>query len=409
MSASENQLSRRRLLGYAAATTGVAASAAAGAMGGHMISQRVRPQPTDDSEMASQRVEAFFGPHQAGIATDPQAHALLLAFDLNEEVDLERFMALMRIISDDAARLTQGQPALADNDPTLAKNPAGLTVTFGFGPMLFTKLGLATQLPEGPVRIPGFDIDRLDVQWTDGDLIVQLCADDELALIHAQRMMVKDLRAFMSVRWAQRGFRPLPTVLSDTPRNVMGQLDGTSNPRPGTDEFSQTVWADAAPDVPEWFTGGTTMVVRRIRVELDEWDRLDEVGKELALGRKMDSGAPLGGTAEHDEPDFAARKEGGLPVIPTNAHIRRAHSDDGARIFRRSYNFDAGPTAGGTPEAGLLFVSFQARLRQFVAIQERLAEADMLNSYTTPVGSSVFFVPPGCEYGGWVGQTLLDR
>ncbi|WP_090763131.1 hypothetical protein [Nonomuraea maritima] len=36
-----------------------------------------------------------------------------------------------------------------------------------------------------------------------------------------------------------------------------------------------------------------------------------------------------------------------------------------------------------------------------------LSEADLLNEWTTPVGSAVFAVPPGCRQDGWIGESLL--
>ena len=75
-------------------------------------------------------------------------------------------------------------------------------------------------------------------------------------------------------------------------------------------------------------------------------------------------------------------------------------------IARRGFNYDAS-AAGGT-DAGLIFGSFQADpLTQFVPIQQRLAQADLLNLWTTPIGSAVFAIPPGCEPGGYLGETLL--
>ena len=52
------------------------------------------------------------------------------------------------------------------------------------------------------------------------------------------------------------------------------------------------VWAT---DGPEWFRGGTTVVVRRIRFDLDGWDALDRDDRELAIGRRLSDGAPLTG------------------------------------------------------------------------------------------------------------------
>jgi hypothetical protein len=62
------------------------------------------------------------------------------------------------------------------------------------------------------------------------------------------------------VRWVQQGFRRSPGVQAPehTQRNLLGQLDGTANPRGA--EIDPAVWN---PD------GSTTLVVRRIRAEIE--------------------------------------------------------------------------------------------------------------------------------------------
>jgi dye decolorizing peroxidase len=42
-----------------------------------------------------------------------------------------------------------------------------------------------------------------------------------------------------------------------------------------------------------------------------------------------------------------------------------------------------------------------------VPIQQRLAENDLFNTWTTPIGSAVFALPPGCAPDGYLGDTLL--
>ena len=37
-------------------------------------------------------------------------------------------------------------------------------------------------------------IDRLEERWSDGDLLLQICADDRLAVSHAQRVLLKAAR-----------------------------------------------------------------------------------------------------------------------------------------------------------------------------------------------------------------------
>ncbi|MGC5098539.1 deferrochelatase/peroxidase EfeB, partial [Escherichia coli] len=74
-----------------------------------------------------------------------------------------------------------------------------------------------------------------------------------------------------------------------------------------------------------------------------------------AVGRFQSTGAPLTGTDEFDEPDFAATDAIGFPVIPEFSHLRRSRSDDpGQRIFRRGYNYDDAPPTGTVSDAGLL-------------------------------------------------------
>ncbi|MEU0565432.1 Dyp-type peroxidase [Nonomuraea sp. NPDC005983] len=354
-------------------------------------------------------VEPFHGPHQAGIATTPQAHAVFVGLDLRSGVGREAVARMMRLLSDDARRLSQGNAALADTEPELAVLPARLTVTFGFGPGLFAATGLADSRPASVKALPRFAIDKLQPRWNGGDVLVQICADDPLTVAHALRMIIKDARAFTRVRWIQRGFRRAAGVQAPetTQRNIMGQLDGTANPVPGTPTFDRAVWAGN--DAPAWLHGGTTLVLRRIQAELETWDAADRVAKEFTIGRRLDTGAPLTGTAEHDSPDFAKLTEVGFPVISEYAHIRRAHSTDpGKGIFRRVYNYDEGLTAAGHADSGLLFASYQADITaQFLPIQQRLAEADLLNEWTTPIGSAVFAIPPGCPPGGWIGQSLL--
>lgn len=47
-------------------------------------------------------------------------------------------------------------------------------------------------------------------------------------------------------------------------------------------------------------------------------------------------------------------------------------------------------------------------MRQLVPVQRRLAEQDLLNIWTTPVGSVVAAALPGCREGEYLGQRVLD-
>ena len=84
--------------------------------------------------------------------------------------------------------------------------------------------------------LPGFKVDELQPRWSDGDLMLQVAAEDPVTVSHAVRVLLTDARPFAKVRWAQSGFhRPANTApTSTTGRNLMGQVDGTINPQPGT-------------------------------------------------------------------------------------------------------------------------------------------------------------------------------
>ncbi|MBM2614254.1 Dyp-type peroxidase [Actinoplanes sp. LDG1-06] len=387
--------SRRRLLagGAAVAGLGVAGGAAVAATTG-----RDAPAPVAAAVALTTGTATvpFHGPRQAGIAEDPPAHASFVAFTLPAGADRRALARMMRLLTDDARRLTQGVPALGDTDATLAVLPARLTVTFGFGPGLYRAAGL-----EPPVTdLPTFKIDRLERRWSGGDLLLQICADDPLTVAHTQRMLIKDTRPFASVRWVQQGFRRSPGVQAPehTQRNVLGQMDGTANPRGA--EIEPAVWNQ---------DGSTQLVVRRIRAEIETWDILAVADKENAVGRRLESGAPLSGTQERDEPDFAKLDASGLPAMPDFSHVTRARVTDPAmKILRRPYNYDGAPNAAGHPDSGLIFASYQRDIaQQYVPIQQRLADKDLLNEWITPIGSAVFAVPPGCDEDGWIGEQVL--
>jgi len=394
--------SRRQFL-FGGAVAGIGAAAA---IGTELALNNPAPQDSAATALNGAATVPFYGVHQAGIDTAPQAHAMFIALDLLETVDRAGLIRMMKIVTDDAARLTQGESALADSEPELAAVPARLTVTFGFGPGLVARAN-SNASPSWLRPLPAFAIDQLDPAYSDGDLLIQVAADDVVTVAHAARMLLKDTRSFATVRWSQTGFRRAygsePT--GTTMRNLFGQVDGTTNPALGSDELAQVVWAESG-----WLTGGTSVVMRRIHMNLDKWDRLDRGGREESVGRTLSNGAPLTGTLERDEPDFTATTRIGFPVIPEFSHMRRARSDTpGEKIFRRGYNYDDAPATGQISNSGLVFVSFQADIdRQFVPIQKRLDDLDLLNEWTTPVGSAVFAIPPGCATGGYIGETLLS-
>jgi deferrochelatase/peroxidase EfeB len=323
--------------------------------------------------------------HQAGIATRAQAHLRFAAFDATASNRAE-LRDLMREWSATAQALAA------------AHRKDHLTITFGFGPALFAagRYGLAAKRPPSLTPLPAFFGDQLDPAKSDGDLAIQVCADHRAVVEKAMNRLRRDGAAVE--RWSLAG----STGTRGTPRNRMGFKDGTNNIA-GDDATAMrhSVWVGPR-DNPAWLRGGSYLVARRIRMELDAWNATTTHRQERIIGRHKQSGAPLGGKREFDQADFDAGVKEGDPTIPTDAHIRLSspHANGGKMLLRRSYNI----------EEGLLFLAYQRNPRQFIAIQRRLGERDdALGEFIVHEGSALFACPPKARRGGFVGDTLLVR
>lgn len=369
---------------------------------------------------------AFHGPHQSGIATPAQAFLHFAAFDL-AAVDRDGLRGLLADWTAAAAALTAGRDtpvsppgAAGPAEPGEARDlgGAGLTLTFGLGPGLFsaTRLGLAVRRPAALRALPSFAGEALDPARSGGDLCIQACADDLQAAFHAVHVLTRLAGERLTLRWTQSGFRPLrPASHGQTPRNLLGFKDGTNNLRAGDGAaMARHVWV-ARTDGPPWLEGGTYLIARRIRMILASWDETDVREQEQTIGRHKLSGAPLGARDEFDPVDLSAIDHAGNLVIPAHAHIRLAHPslNAGAAILRRSYAYsDPLPGLGSGRDheldAGLFFIAFVRDPRQFITVQRRLSTGDELNAFTLHTGSSIFACPPGAQRGEILAARLLQ-
>lgn len=179
--------------------------------------------------------------------------------------------------------------------------------------------------------LPTFAGEQLEPARSAGDLCLQACADDPTVAVHAIRNLARLGRGVVTVRWSQLGFGRTSSTSNAqvTPRNLFGCKDGTANltartPRPS----NASVWVQPGDD-PAWMAGGSYLVVRRIRMLTEVWDRSSLAGQEATIGRAKGTGAPLGAGAEFDPVDLdglgadgsdglrAPRRRPVLPRLPT--------------------------------------------------------------------------------------------
>ncbi|MFB8106155.1 iron uptake transporter deferrochelatase/peroxidase subunit [Streptomyces sp. NPDC056007] len=412
-------VSRRRLLGGvgAAGATGLVLGAAGGASG----YAATRPDPPAALTTVGSTEAMFHGKHQPGITTPLQARGHLVAFDLVPGAGRKEAVALMRRWSAVARELMAGRPAGGaadgpghDTGIALDAGPSSLTVTFGFGRTFFARTGLTSRLPAGLDPLPAFSSDQLDAKRSDGDLWVQIGADDALVAFHALRAVQKESAGTAKVRWQMNGFNRTPGATSRpmTARNLMGQLDGTGNPKPADEDFERRVFVPASPGTPHtWLEGGSYAVVRRIRMLLDDWEKLPVDRQERVIGRRKADGAPLSGGSGTTEMDLDKAGPDGRLLIPDNAHARISspEKNGGAAMLRRPFSYHDGIAEDGTPDAGLLFVCWQADpFKGFVPVQRKLDRGDALSPFIRHEASGLFAVPGGAAEGEYVGQRLLE-
>jgi deferrochelatase/peroxidase EfeB len=155
---------------------------------------------------------------------------------------------------------------------------------------------------------------------------------------------------------------------------------------------------------------GTYLVARRIRMLIEVWDRVSLDEQEKTIGRHKYTGAPIGKENEFAPVNLAARNGVGEPLIPAGSHVRLSREGN-ERLLRRGYSFTDGmDPERGQLDAGLFFICFQRDPRsQFVPLQRRLGENDLLNEYIQHTGSALFACPPGAREGGYVGESLFEE
>ena len=324
----------------------------------------------------AERTYPFRGTHQAGITTPAQDRLHFAAFDVTT-TSREDLVELLKAWTEAAERMTRGGSAGPvgpldgaynlppdDTGEAIGLPPSGLTITFGFGPSLFVdedgkdRFGLADRRPAALEQLPHFPGDNLDEFRSYGDLCVQACADDPQVAVHAIRNLARIGFGTVAVRWSQLGFgRTSSTSTSQsTPRNLFGFKDGTMNVKAEETDGARRARLGRRPATTRPATGsagGSYLVARRINMTIEVWDRQPLGDQESFIGRTKDSGAPLSGGDEFDQPDFEMPRPRGpdhapdLPRPDRPPGLQRRRPDAAPRLqLRRRHRRDRRPQRG---------------------------------------------------------------
>ncbi|WP_448969527.1 iron uptake transporter deferrochelatase/peroxidase subunit [Macrococcus capreoli] len=357
----------------------------------------------------------FYGKYQSGIISDVQKHVNFVVLELHStEVNEVKEMFKqwtahsIKLMNGDLIAPLTNNTMLPTIDTGEAKglDAARLTLTYGVSPTFFDKLKITEKRPKDLKDLPHFPKDQLDDKFTGGDIVIQACSDDPQVNFHAIRNLIRASSGIVTMKWAQTGFNSFEEKEGkvQTPRNLFSFKDGTGNPKAHEqDALDQYIFANSG-----WEKNGSYLVVRKIQMHLETWDRTALEDQEATFGRHRDSGAPLGKKNEFDTVNIEEKDKEGNYVIPEDSHVHLAKKAK-TKMLRRSFSYTNGVNEQtGAFDAGLIFVSYQKSPEQFTRIQNMLGRIDRMNEYITHRGSGVFLVFPGIKEGGYIGETLFN-
>jgi Dyp-type peroxidase family len=326
------------------------------------------------------------------VIKDPRAEAMLVAMDLRPELTRDQAKEWLGQLSLMISRLAAP-----------AQGQAVASVAVGFGRSFFTgpdgaaRFELQDRMPAGLPAVP--DVSVVEPMPAT-DLMLYMMVTTEAAAAEFLRKLSATRSSIAKIA-IDRGFQ------RDDRRELFGFLDGLRNaPYPHRYGVTFVDREESAPDEPDWTEDGTYLAYLKIHQDLDLFGALPPEEQERIIGRRRADGSRTDlpeGTEPTDEPEFSSD----APVI--NSHVRKAgprgDDRDEVQIFRRGVPYLT-LDADGTTDAGLHFVSFQARLVQFETVLSTwmlhpdfpaagVGPDDLFRSgHATVQRAGFYFVPP---------------
>lgn len=385
---------------------------------------KVHKMPKKSAEKCEPREDKSlpcYGKHQQGVITNDNKLATLVAFDCVAR-DKKALKEMLEMITQRIEFLTQGgkQPQFkSKNFPPPNSGILGgyvypelLNINVSFGVDMFDdRYGFKKLKPKYLQVMPESPNDAQKEEYTGGDVMIQVCAETYENVVYAIRDIVKYTTPWLVPKWKQDGFLPFRDIdCKKTAINLFGFKDGTGNASNKDEKLmDKLIWVTKDNNEPKWALGGTYMVVRLIRFEVEFWDRTPLGEQEIDFGRKKTSGAPLDKKHEFDDPNMKDKK---YAEVYKDSHMGRAEPRDPVRhvatLRRRSFSYSNGLAKNGHMDMGLIFICFQANLQTgFIDTQKRL-DGEPLEEYIKPYGGGFYYTLPGVKKGEYLGKSLLE-
>lgn len=276
------------------------------------------------------------------VIRDPRSTGELIILTLADQVDAPAAETFVRGIFG------------AIDDVSGTGEDKGATACVGFGSRLFDRL--ATR-PAGL-----HDLTAGAGELLDADLVIYTMTREEWRAADLRRRIAELGAGIITAAVTDRGYqRP-------DGRELGGFRDGLRNAQADR-ERHVFVDRDESPEEPAAAAGGTYMATMHIVQDLAAWNALAVDDQQQVIGRRKSDGSRLDLAEGAPVPEETELGDG----IPASSHIAKAGPRGDARdrlaIFRRGLPF-VELLSNGTIEAGLLFVSFQATMEQFLTVRD---------------------------------------
>lgn len=279
------------------------------------------------------------------VIRDSRSDAELIYLSLKPEVPPDQLEQFLRALTTSVTTLTSGEGAERS-----ASACVGLGRAF-FSRVAVSPLGLAE-----PIDLP----EEATGTVLSADIAIYILCREEWRAADFRRDIARIGAGVIEAVASERGFqRP-------TGRELGGFRDGLRNAQVDRESIV-FVDRDRDPDEPDAAEGGSYMSTMRVSQDLPAWEALATEDQEQVIGRRKEDGSRLdleAGSAIADEGDIGSACPMGSHVVKSGP---RGQHRDPVKIFRRGVPYvELG--GDGTLDAGLLFVSFQASMTQFLTV-----------------------------------------